>query len=439
MPHCIAITIALGAALAAAVSPALADPVFDYNMGASLEHSDNINYSRTDPVSQNVLTPQLSFAVSEQGSVLTANAAGTLQYVDYLGGAFDDEFRTLFSGVADWHISPGRFDWIFVDNIGRQPINAFASNTPTNQQQTNVFSTGPTLRAKFSDILRGQFDLLYTNSYADTSKDFNSNRLGAVGSLLYQLDPIDTLSGSVTASRVRYIETVSQPFDYDRNDAYIGYQHKTRVLTIETAVGYSWLDLRGADSRSSSLLRGSLHWTPNTTTTLGVNINHEYSDAAQDLVFTPGQIDNVGVGSGLNGAVIAPQVYLEDRIGFDVSHHVDSFRIGFAPFWRKLAYIDDPTSDQRSIGYYADAAWYFRPAFWLGAFAGQERREYTQIARTDDDLAFGLSLNLQRTRHWLWSVAVEHQRRGSNGNGIDNGIASSYSENSIMVSITYRR
>ena len=434
MSYRIALATAAGMLLAAAaVTPARADPVLDYTIGASLQHSDNINYSATDPVSANVLAPTLAFNVVEQGATLSATAAGSLEYRDYLGGEFGNELRTLFSGQADWHISPERFDWSFADNVGRQPINALQSNSPGNQQQTNVFSTGPTLRAKFSDVLHGLFNLRYTNSYADTTKDFNSNRLGALGSLLYQLDPANTLSGSLTASQTRYIESDSKPFDYDREDAYVGYQRTTPAFSLEAAVGYSWLNMRHGDSRSGSLLRGSLHWNPSAATSLGVNVDREYSDAAQDLVFTPAQLGNVGIGSGINGAVIAPQVYVENRIGFDINHRQDTFQLGIAPFWRKLDYVGDPLSDQRSAGYYASADYYLRPTFWLDFYAGQERRKYTAIERTDDDLRYGISLNLQRTRHWLWSLLLEHQRRDSNG------VDSSYSENSVMLSIAWRR
>jgi hypothetical protein len=433
MPHRTAIALALGALFSATTASAQGEPVVGYSIGTSLQQSDNINLSSTDPVSQTVLAPRLDFTVDEQGSTLSANAAGTLQYFDYLGGAFGNELRTLFSGNADWHISPDRLDWYLEDNISRQPIDAFDSNAPSNQQQTNVFSTGPTLRAKFTDVLRGRVDMRYTNSYSDTTTDFNSNRLGALGSLLYQLDPTDTLSGTVATSRTRYIESQSKQFDYDRYDAYLGYQRNVSQFSVEGAVGYSWLDLRSADSRSGSLLRGSLLWNPSAATSLGVTLSHQYSDAALDLVFTPAQLSNTGVGSGINGAVIAPQVYVENRVGFDINYQQETFRLGFAPFWRKLDYIQDPTDNQRSPGYYANAQYNLQPTLWFGFYAGQERRRYTAITRTDDDLAYGISLNLQRTRHWLWSVLVERQRRDSSA------IDSSYSENSIILTITYRR
>lgn len=433
MPHRTAIVLAIGTALAMAGMPACADPALDYGIGASLEHSDNINYSSTDPISQTVLVPRLAFSLDQQGSTLGANVAGTLEYRDYLGSAFGNEFRTQLAGVANWHISPERLDWYFADNIGRQPIDAFQSNAPSNQQQTNVFSTGPTLRAKFSDVLHGQLDLRYTNSYADTSSDFNSNRYGALGTLLYQLDPNNALSGAVTASRTRYTESVSKPFDYDREDVYLGYQRSLRELTLDAAVGYSWLDVRGSGSQSDPLFRGSLRWNPSAATSLGINVDREYSDSSQDLVFTPQQLANSGIGSGINGQVIAPEVYVESRVGLDISHRQDTFRIDFAPFWRKLDYLEDTSMNQRSTGFLVNAQYYLRPTLWLGFQAGQERRHYNTIARTDDDLAYNLSLNLQRTRHWLWSLIVEHQRRDSDV------VDSSYTENSLTLTVTYRR
>lgn len=424
---------AIALAFAALAAPAFAKPVIDYSIGVSLEHSDNINYSSTDPVSQNVLIPRLDFRIDEQGSTFSANAAGSLEYRDYLGGAFSDEFRTLLAGEANWHISPERLDWYFADNASWQPINVLQSNAPGNQQQTNIFSTGPTLRTKFTDALRGRFDLRYTNSYADTTKDFNSNRLSFLGSLLYRLDPADTLSASAATARTRYIETVSKPFDYDRHDVYAAFQRSTRVLTLDVAAGYSWLDLRHGDGQSGSLLRGSLRWNPSPATSLGVSAGREYADASQDLVFTPEQLGHSGIGSGVTNAALTPQVYLENRVGLDFTHTETSYRVSFSPFWRKLEYVNDPASDQRTSGYFADAQYFLRPTLWLTGYAGQERRRYQTLARTDDDLRYGLSLNLQRTRNWLWSLIVEHQRRNSSAPGSD------YSENSIMLTLTWKR
>jgi hypothetical protein len=436
MPKRSAIAAALGLALAASAS---AEPALDYSVGVSLKHSDNINYSEHDPVSEDVLAPRLDFTFTQKGSTLQANAAGSLEYRDYLHGRFGSELHTLLAGTAIWTLLPERLDWFFQDNAGREPINALQSNAPSNQQQTNVFTTGPTLHARFGEALQGQFDARYTNTYADTSSQFNSDRYSALGALLYTLTPSDTLSGNVSGSQVRYDRAQSRGFDYERQDAYLGYQRTSRAFTLEGAVGYSHLDLKGGEgSRSGSLLRASVRWNPNPRTSVGLWLARQYSDAAQDLVFSPEQIRNTGIGSGINGSVLTPQVYVEKRVNFDVRHREDRFYFDVAPFWRELDYVlVDGSSDvglnQHSTGFYADAGYFFLPTLWLEGNVGRERRRYTDIARTDDDLAYGVSLNYKRSRHWQWALLARHERRDSDTPN------NSYDENSVMLTVTFHR
>lgn len=425
--------IAVATILALGLSVARADPIVDYSVGVSVEHNDNVNYSASDPVSENILTPELNFMVAQKGASLDASAAGNIQYRDYIGGAFGNELRTLLAGGANWHLIPGRLDWVFEENAGRQPIDVLRSNAPTNQQQTNVFSTGPTFTGKFTEVLRGQVDVRYTNSFADTTEEFNSNRFGAVGTLLYQLDPNNTLSASATGTQVRYTKDVSTPFDYDRTDGYVGYQRITPHFTLEGAAGYSWLDLRAFDKQSGALLRGSARWTPDKQTSLGVTLSRQYSDAAQNLVFTPGQLANVGIGSGLNVTVVAPQVYIEKRLSVDFTHGTDSWRFTVSPFGRRLHYVQGDFFDENSRGFYADAAYYLRTTLWLGANIGVDRRDYTRLQRVDDDQRIGLSLTWQRTRNWLLVLAANRERRDSDA------AEDSYSANSISVSAVYKR
>lgn len=435
MPKRSALAAAFGLALAA--STAAAEPVLDYSVGVSLKHSDNINYSEHDPVSEDVLAPRLDFTVHQKGSTLRADVAGSLEYRDYLHGRFGDELHTLLAGTAVWTLLPERLDWFFQDNAGREPVNALQSNAPSNQQQTNVFTTGPSLHAKFGEALHGQFDVRYTNTYADTSNQFNSDRYSALAALLYTLTPTDTLSANATASQVRYDRAASRPFDYERQDAYVGYQRSNRSFTLESALGYSHLDLRNDGSRSGALFRASARWTPTPATSVGVWLARQYSDAAQDLVFSPEQIRNTGIGSGINGSVLTPQVYVEKRVNLDVRHREDTYYFSVAPFWRELDYVLIDTTDigfnQHSTGFYVDAGYFFLPTLWIDANVGGERRRYTQIARTDKDLAYGATLNYRRSRHWLWSLQARHERRDSDTPN------NSYRENSIMLAVTFQR
>ncbi|HEY6939990.1 surface lipoprotein assembly modifier [Dokdonella sp.] len=421
-------------AIAAAGAPsARAEPALGYTVGVELEQNDNINLSRDEPVEETVLTPTLAFDLKQQGAVLSATAAGALSYRDYLGGKFSDELRGLLSGVATWSISPERFDWVAEDYLGRQPVDVLQADVPSNQQQTNVFSTGPTLRARFGGDLRGRLDLRYTNTYAEETSEFNSDRFSAAARLAWLLGALDNVSGSLTASRVRYDEVASRPFDYDREDAYIGYEHVSGTLKLDAAAGYSWVDLRGPDSRSGALLSLGLRWMPSPATDLGVNAARQFADASQDLVVDPLSIGNLGVGSGRNGAVISPQLYVEKRIGLDFNHRADRYAFNVAPFWRKIDYIEGEFFSQRSYGWTARYDWLLRPTFTLSLSTGREHRDYTGLDRTDTDASYSMALAWRQTSHWTWMLRGTHALRDSTLR------EAGYSDNAIILSLTYTR
>jgi hypothetical protein len=425
---------AAGIALAAAGAPsAQAEPALNYSVGVELEQNDNINLSRDNPVEETVLTPTLGFDLRQQGAVLSATAAGSVSYRDYLGGKFSDELRGLLSGVATWSISPERFDWVAEDYLGRQPVNVLQADVPSNQQQTNVFSTGPTWRARLGDNLRGRLDLRYTNTYAEETNDFDSDRFSAAARLAWLLGALDTVSGSLTASRVRYDEAASRPFDYDREDAYVGYEHTTNALKLQAAAGYSWVDLRGPDNRSGALLSFGLRWMPSSATDLGISAARQFADASQDLVIDPASIGNLGVGSGRNGAVISPQLYVEKRIGLDFNHREERYTFSVAPFWRKIDYIEGEFFSQHAYGWTATFNWLFRPTFALSLSTGREHRDYSDLDRTDTDASYSMALSWRQTSHWTWALRATHALRDSTLR------EAGYSDNAVILSVTYTR
>src|SRR5262249_43242614 len=110
----------------------------NYSLEASLGHSDNINESDIDPTGQSILIPRLKFDFREDGAYLLAHASGRVEYRDYLGGAFDNELRGEFSGIATWFIFPQRLSFDFEDYAAVEPVDIFAPNAPNNQQQVNV-------------------------------------------------------------------------------------------------------------------------------------------------------------------------------------------------------------------------------------------------------------------------------------------------------------
>ncbi|NCT68787.1 MAG: hypothetical protein GXC76_14275 [Rhodanobacteraceae bacterium] len=421
-------------ALVIAAGSVTATPALDYTIGVSLRHDDNVNQSATDPVSDNILTPSLAFSLNQQGSAVTARAAGTLEYRDYMSGSYNSQFAGLLSGTAAWHISPERLDWVVEDYVGRQPVDVLANNTPSNQQQTNVFSTGPTLRAHFGDGLRGQLDLRYTNNYAEVSKDFNGDRISAAGRVLYLLDPTSELAGNLSVESARF-DVAPKRFDYDRGDAYLGYSRSGGSVNLQGSLGYSRLTFRdGGGSHGGLLATLTVTYAPNPANTFALGASDTYSDAAAELSLDPSQIGQQGVvGSGLSGVVVAPDVYRERSLRLSFGHHGERYHLTVAPFVRRLHYLDPTTPDERSRGLYADFTWSLTARNELSVFAGGENRDYVSLDRNDRDRSYGASVSWQQARNWAWVLSVTRLKRSTNA------LDQSFTENAIGLSLIYRR
>ena len=412
---------------------------FEFTAGLDVEHDTNINLSESNPISQDVLMPSFAFTYNEQGSVLEARAAGHVQYRDYLGGAFSDEFTGTASGIFDWHILPNRLDWMLEDYVGYQPVNVLANNVPNNQQETNVFVTGPTLRAHFSDQLRGQFDLRYTNSYAETTRDFNGDRIGGIARIIDLLTPSDTLTGNLGFQSVRY-DNVPDTNDYDRTDAYGTYVRTGPHSRLEADLGYTWLDFKGnAEDHSGIFLRASGRYDFAEHTIGTLTVSRTFSDAVQFLQVDPSQVGQVVIGSGLNGALVSPSVYKEDRVAGSIEQGGQTYTLSFSPFWYRDDYLN--AQDQvvstglnvRAYGFYAAYNYRIQQDLTLGAFIGTERRNYTDLARTDKDYDFGLNLGWQMAQHWASRLALSREIQSTNAPDL------SYHGNVIAVGVTYSR
>ena len=136
------------AALVASVgvsAPAAAVRI-DYSFGVAVEHSDNIARTEFDRVDDTVVVPSVQFEIEQEGARVRANAAGNVEYRNYLGDEFGDETRANVAAVVEWEMNPDRLRWLAEESASVQPVSAFAPETPDKLQKTNEFTTGPNAR-----------------------------------------------------------------------------------------------------------------------------------------------------------------------------------------------------------------------------------------------------------------------------------------------------
>ncbi|MGE7136571.1 outer membrane beta-barrel protein [Luteibacter sp. NPDC031894] len=453
MPALSRLTCAIVVGLAAAPSMVLAGTL-NYTLYGGIEHSNNIALSSDNPVSENVLTPGGTFNFTQMGSTFQANVAGTVEYRKYLQNHFDSQLQTQIAGQGNWTVVQDRLDFSVEDYAGVQPVDQLASDSPDNQQQTNVLVVGPTLRMRFGEAARGQFELRYINSYASKVDEFDSSRGLAAFRVFRDLSPTDTLSGNVEFQRVDF-DNQPEDANYDRKEAFVRYTSNLAHFDADVMAGGSRLEFDSGRKASAPLVRMRIGWDPTPRNAFTVTGAYQYADAAQDIITTPGSfgagiasdqaeaIDpfaasgglGTGIGSGIStgSSVIGSQVYKERRLDATWNWRGERLTLTVSPSFNKLRYLDDPTFDQNDRGVSVGIGYRLRPTVTLSAFGTLDKLTYQSLDRKDTTVRLGLSLTKQWNPHWSGQVSLLRDRRSSNAAGQD------YRATSFFVGVVYRR
>lgn len=432
MPVPIKLAGAITLALAFAPHSASAGQL-DYTLYAGVEHSDNINMAGNNPTSQYALVPGVNFNFVQEGSTIQANVSGNLQYRDYMGSDFTSQTQTQLAGQANWTVLPERLDFTVQDYAGIQPVDYLASNAPSNQQQTNVISLGPTLHFRLGNTLRGQAELRYINSYAQTTQGFNSSRGVAALRLLKELSPTNQLSLNAETQRTNFVNVLGGP-NYNRHEVFTRYVSKLARFDIDAALGWSQLEFDGSTrALSSPLARLAVAWRPSERSTLALASSRQYSDAAQGMMELSGQQIGGINGTNTGNAAVNSQIYLERRLELSYNFRGTRFQFSLAPFYNKLDYTNDQLFNQTGRGGRIGFDYQLSPTFTLSTFAQAQTLTYQTLDRRDKSYDYSVSLIRQWTPHWGARASFSHQQRNSSVPG------QSFQENRIYFGVTFRR
>jgi len=420
--------------------PALSPPLFDYAVGIGIGHTDNLNRSATDAVGQSILEPSFNFTFNQQGSTLQTQVVGLLQYTDYLGGYFGNEFRGQLTGQMNWVISPQRLNFVLQDYSSIEPVNTRYGNTPANQQQVNVFAAGPTLSFRLGGDSgwQGQADLRYINTTASKTKDFNSDRgMGALR-VTRDLSLTNHLSFNLEGVDVSFNDAnpLAGTTRYDQYNAYARYQSNLARTDLDFALGGSRVDFSQDQPGHSGLLaRASISWRADARNTLQASGVDQLADATANLVQPPdlasAQLTSPTVLVGRT--VISPAVFRERNVSIGYGYRGDRFDFTLSPYYGQLRQLNGGDLSRNGYGVIAGISYLLTPLITLGVSVGNQTTEYTSDGSHDRDRTADVNLSKQLTPHWSWSVAFRHDQRHSTRPGFG------YTENEVFAFLYYRR
>ena len=408
---------------------------FDYTLELGFLHSDNINLSAADPVTENVLIPRITFGLSEQGSTVQAQIAGALEYREYTGCAYAGEFRATLDGLLNWNLIPERLAWTFADGLGMNPIDLRAPDVQSNLQRTNVFTTGPTLRFRLAPTTLGQVELRFTDSYAEVNTAFDSQRFSGAFRALHDFSSTSRMSLNAEAQHVDFDSALA--VDYDTYSAFLGYTRQLSRVDLNAIGGYSHVRFDGGGSAGGPLVRVGADWRATERSSFGLVASRQFTDAAGALGEGAGSLDDGMSGVGIGAAAITPDVYVSSRIGATYAYAAARYSVTGGLHLARFRYELEGAAqglDRNERGATLDVGYRLRPSTTLGAVVELGRREFLgDAAGVDKQYNYAIYLAQTRTPHWSWRVDLAHNRRNTDEEG------NPYRENLAYLRLIYAR
>ncbi len=377
---------------------------FNYNIGYRGEHQSNPELLAGDE--QSDISHALLFGLTlDRESRLfdfSINADG--DYLTYQDDTFDEEFRLNLTADALWRIVPERLHWVIENESRRAPLDPRSPFNLGNQQQTNLFTTGPDLLLRLNSTDRLTFGARYADFYAEDTND-DSEQVTASATWARELT-----SGASFGFRLQSTDSEfsDQQFneDFQQTEALAQYSYRRQTAgsalnEYRIEAGYSTVDFDNREDLDSPVLR--VGWNQNQPNGTQYNANLEVSI---------GTGANVG---GINQQVVPVQVqqnstigdpFEQQRLSAGFDRPIGRFNVGLDGEYGERDYdtaveLDDQTwSLGGSIGYSLNSL------MQVSLDANVRNREFVNTLQEDRDSEVQLRFDYQRTRRISYELSV---------------------------------
>lgn len=410
---------------------------FNYALEYDLEHSDNVGLTVDDSRESAIINTALLGANYEQtGRSWDVLARGTGAYRRYsrdIGSSSDsDNDENIYDGQArmQWHISPHFFSWMVEDYLRHTTINALATESPTNRQQSNMLMTGPNWYIRPSSV--DTFTLTARHGKQEFSEAGADNeRRWATTNWEHRISAVMSAAAQYEIQYVRYQDDDTSP-DYDRRDAHA--QLLTHAGVNQWHLDYGKTRIERIDDEPIEDDRWSASWRRlfGYESSMSVSFRKGYSDAGMIAIAAGVEaLANAIPAGGLD--VVVGDLIDERSARFDYQRRQATGNLQWYLYDVEREFEQNAQLNERSrgIGGLYDLA--LSDLWNMQIRADHNRTEYTTVSRQDKEEE--LMLRFTRLISPNTSFAVSYSFRDSRSNDAE----FEFKENRVMFLIRYQR
>jgi len=239
-----------------------------FSVGLFYENSDNIHHVPQNEVSENIVHTLFSASYIKSAATFAADFNINIDHTNYLQNAFPDQIVASSILNLSATLSKRRMYWNFYNKYDRVRRDYTSADIPTNQENTNYFSTGPKFIFFKNAKQSWDADLNYVHFYTEKSdSDYN----GYVFNTAYLRNITRTFAFSLNADHSDRRYTYAPASDnYQKTDLVVGLTKLTRLSSSTIQVGKTHINTNSTDNHDDSIFRVYYRYGGNT------NINMSY-------------------------------------------------------------------------------------------------------------------------------------------------------------------
>ncbi len=205
-----------------------------YTAGVAFASYDNVDLVPVPVSGETSIALNGGISVLEDNAEFYTNIAASIRSINYKNDIIPDENIGGLNANIIWRIMPGRFEWFLDDIFTQTAIDTQASNTPTNRQNINVFSTGPNYNIRIN--ARNSISLEARAESFTYEENLDNNRATLAARWQFRFNSALTVAINDEAETTRFKDTIVNA-DFNRNDVFLSFDYIKGVNTFSAEYG----------------------------------------------------------------------------------------------------------------------------------------------------------------------------------------------------------